>query len=167
MKKILLIMLCFILHGQSQIVFAAEAKNYKCVNFGTIEEKVCRVSMYEIIFAPEQYDGKLIQITGFFSDGAAPLIFLGQDAYMTSRTVESLLVRVEDEVIRKALSQLSRSHILILGRFRSKDHFLSGVSGESISGSIDVKEASRAPGPWGYTEPMPSLLIPKEEKKER
>jgi hypothetical protein len=137
---------------------AADEKDPHCVAFGTLEETVCRISMHALIARPERYDGKLVQLTGYLADGPAPLLFVGEDAWSTSRTIDSVALKVEADSVKRQINQLGRTYAVVLGRFRSKDSFLSGASSEPISGSIQVQEVGRPIAPWGYAEPVPSLL---------
>jgi hypothetical protein len=135
---------------------AADDSSNRCVVFGTLGQPVCKVSLYELFVFPERYDGKLVQVSGFLADGPATLLFIDQGAWSTSRTVDSLVLRMKSKSAEENLDQLNRSNVMLLGRFHSKDRYLKEASSEPISGSIDVEELSRPIAPWGYAEPIPS-----------
>lgn len=154
----------------SKIFFVAAFASYQCTAedkvggpicrpLGGFEEDVCRVSMTRLLADPATFDGKILQLSGFFADGRAPLLFLDESAYSTSRTIDSILLTVENERFSKVLLRENRSFVIVIGRFDAKVRAIpEGSSAENISGSMAVIEASQTIGPWGYDEPPGSLM---------
>ncbi|MDC8012570.1 hypothetical protein [Tahibacter soli] len=67
----LLLGIAMVVIGMLNLAMAEENKSPHRVMFDDVGERVCRVSMYELIVKPERYDGKLIQVIGYFADGGS------------------------------------------------------------------------------------------------
>lgn len=130
-----------------------------CHTIGNYDEDVCEISMIRLLANPGEFDGRIVQITGFFADGSAPLLFMDEEAYSSSRTVDSVFLKIELGRYADVLLRQNRSFVIVIGRYSAKDKVIpEGASGERIGGSIAVSEASRAVGPWGYSDPPSSLM---------
>lgn len=148
----------------SQCAFSKQERHPLCRPLGGYEEDVCEVSMIRLLADPQEFDGKIVQVSGFFSDGPAPLLFVDEGAYSTSRTIDSILLKVEPGKYTDVLLRENRSFVIVIGRYDAKQRFIpEGASAERIGGSIAVSEAGRTIGPWGYSESS-SLLDNKDKK---
>lgn len=138
-----------------------------CRPLGGYKEDVCRISMTRLLAEPAAFDGKILELSGFFADGPAPLLFLDESAYSTSRTIDSVLLNVEIGRFSRVLLSENRSFVIVIGRFNAKDRTIpDGASAESVSGGMTVIEASRTNGPWGYDKPPSSLMVREKNQGE-
>jgi hypothetical protein len=137
----------------------ADKVDISCRPFGGYDEDVCEISMIRLLADPQKFDGKIVRISGFFADGAAPLLFFDEGAYSSSRTVDSVLIKIHKDIYKNTIINSNRSFVIVIGRYSANVRTIpEGASAERISGAVDVIEASRSIGPWGYNEPPGSLM---------
>lgn len=143
----------------SSSLFAEEGRHPLCLPLGGYAEDVCEVSMVRLFANPDEFEGRIVRVSGFFADGSVPLLFLDQTAYSISRTVDSVLLKVDSGRYANVLLRENRSLVVVIGRFSSKDRVIpKGASAERISGTIAVIEASRANEAWGHNDSPSSLM---------
>lgn len=146
--------------------FAKEERHPLCLPLGGYNEDVCEISMVRLLATPNEFEGRIVRVSGFFADGGAPLLFLDQAAYSISRTVDSVLLNVGPGRYANVLLRENRSLVVVIGRFSSKDRVIpEGASAERISGTISVIEASRTNEAWGHNDSPSSLMKRKQDER--
>jgi len=137
-----------------------------CHLWGGSDEPLCEVSIITLLSKPERFESKLVKVSGYFADGSMPMLFVGRDAADMSDVAQGLALRVsaEKKEVVDRLIQVGRGPVTVIGHFTGKGASTDDVVGYKTGGQVEVIQAGSAPNPWGYTQPIPSLLKLKAEK---
>lgn len=132
-----------------------------CLKLGDINEEVCSVSLSTLIARGEDFDGKVVEVTGFYAYADIPVLFSTKDSFMSSNVADGLAVTIPDDVkTASRLFELNHSTVTIIGRFSAKPRDTSSYSGYRTGGRLyDIRSIGPAFSPWGYSEPTPSGLL--------
>jgi hypothetical protein len=152
LKTILIFFLCM----ASMVSIAGDIQRF-CFRIGDINEDVCSVSLSTLIARGEDFDGKLVEVTGFYAHADIPVLFSTKDSFMSSNVADGLGVKIPSNVkIASRLFELNHSTITLIGRFGAKPIDTSRYSGYQTGGRLyDIRTVGPAFAPWGYSEPQP------------
>jgi hypothetical protein len=159
-RSLFMLVLFFTLSLSSLHVYAGDIDRY-CVTRGYQAELECNVSMAILIAHGDEFNGKVIVITGYFANGPMPMLFASSEDFSTSNVVNGIAVRVSDKSkIVSRLFDLDHHLITIRGRYDMKPVNLTDYTGSKTSGSIsDIQAVGDAYSPWGYTGTNPPPTV--------
>jgi len=128
-----------------------------CLKLGDINEDVCSVSLGTLIARGEDFDGKLVEVTGFYAYADIPMLFSTKDSFMSSNVADGLAITIpSDGKIASRLFDLNHSTVTVIGRFSVKPRDTSSYSGYRTGGRLyEIRSIGSAFSPWGYSDTMP------------
>ena len=117
MKYFTILILCFI--GLNISCHAQIKKdNIKDSLGNTVPFSDFNISMIRLIANPEKYDGKLIQVQGFFnlsSEGTA--LYCHQEDFQHNLTENAVLVDLSRNNLGKDVSKYKKRYVILVGKF--------------------------------------------------
>ncbi|WP_347250750.1 hypothetical protein [Zoogloea sp.] len=124
------------------------------LNLSAAAEHPEDVSIIRLVATPEQFDGRLVRVIGYFrAEFEGDSIYLHRQDYLQGITKNGLWVDLEG-VKRSTVNQANQGYVLLEGVFRANDHGHLGL----WSGSIDrVQRLER----WSRPEAPPVKLRPR------
>jgi hypothetical protein len=151
--KSLLLLLALVVPATS---LAAGIERF-CLKTGESEEAFCSVSLPVLIARGEDFDGRLVYVTGYFAHGDVSVLFSSTESFLTSNVADGLTVHIPgDKKLAAKLYGLDHTMVRIRGRFRMKPTDTTGYSAYHTSGQLlDITEIGEAFGPWGFSFPVP------------
>jgi hypothetical protein len=125
-----------------------------CVERGYMEELECDVPLTLLVDRGDEFNGRIVAVTGYFAAGPVPMLFASNENYLTSNVVNGVILRIQnDKKITRRLFDLNHRLVTIRGRYNAKPVDLGGYSPDRASGSIyDIQAIGDAYSPWGYVE---------------
>ena len=165
MKNRLLLMVSALLALTSiESSIAGDNPNPYCHYLGGLHEVTCMPSMSVLMARREEFDNKLVMITGYIVYAKVPILFLNSDSFMNSDVSNGLVILpAKDYKLQQKLFLLSHTYVKMWGRFRAKPVELSEYGAYFSGGALaDISEVNRAVNPWGEEVSPPSNL---EENK--
>ena len=135
---------------------AGDNPNPYCHYLGGLHEVTCMPSMSVLMARREEFDNKLVMLTGYFVYARVPILFLNPDSFMNSDVSNGLVITVpKDYKLQQKLFLLSHTYVKIWGRFKARPIELSEYCAYFSGGALtDVSEVNEAVNPWGeHTSP--------------
>jgi hypothetical protein len=128
-----------------------------CIKLGNNKEAVCIVSLPVLLARGEDFNGRLVSVTGYFAHSDVSVLFSSTESFMTSNAADGLAVRIpNDTKLASRLYGLDHTMVSINARFTMKPLGVSGYPAFQTGGQLyDVSEVRPAFVPWGYLEPPP------------
>lgn len=135
-----------------------------CVHLGGLSEAVCNVPMSTLLARGEDFDGKLVVITGYYVSSDLPLLFSSETAFFSSDTANALAVTMpKDPRIAKKLNELNRRSVMLVGRYSMTPVNVTRFHGFITGGRLsEITSVGDAFSPWGFTENPPPGLSKQE-----
>jgi hypothetical protein len=132
-----------------------------CFKRGDISEEVCAVSLSTLISRGEDFNGKLVVVTGFYAHADIPMLFSTKESFMSSNVADGIGITIPGNVkIASKLFELNHRTITLIGRFSDKPVDTSSYYGYRTGGRLyDIIMLQSEFAPWGYSEPRPYGLI--------
>lgn len=139
---------------------AGDNPNPYCHYLGGLHEVTCMPSMSVLMARREEFDNKLVMITGYFVYAKTPVLFLNPDSFMNSDVSNGLVVLLpKDYKLQQKLFLLSHTYVKMWGRFKARPVELSEYGAYFSGGALaDISEVDRAVNPWGEQISPPSNL---------
>lgn len=137
-----------------------------CRSFGTINEPVCMPPLEVLIARGDEFNGKIVMLTGYFAYGDVSVLFATRDSFLTSSVENGVVIRFpSDKKLANDLYALNHHDITILGRYSSRSVDLTQYGAHQSGGSLSsVTEVHDAASPWGYEPPPPPPPYPDVQK---
>lgn len=129
-----------------------------CSRLGNDSEDTCAVSLSTLIARGEEFDGKIVAVTGFYAYSDRPMLFVSRDAFLVSDVADAVGIQVpKPGPLAQALSSADHQYARILGRYHATALDVSAQGGLLTGGYISELTAAGTKGdePWGYSLPMP------------
>jgi len=143
---------------------AGDNPNPYCHYLGGLHEVTCMPSMPVLMARREEFDNKLVMLTGYFVYAKVPILFLNPDSFMNSDVSNGLVVTLpKDYKLQQKLFLLSHTYVKIWGRFKARPIELSEYGAYFSGGGLtDISAVNEAVNPWGeYASPPP---VPEKNK---
>ena len=89
--------------GVALRAYASDVDRF-CSKRGSGGQQVCVVPISVLILEGERFDGKIVELTGYFAYGNVSVLFAGKDDFLTSNVVNGVAVNfpIEKKQGRKA-----------------------------------------------------------------
>jgi hypothetical protein len=139
---------------------AGDNPNPYCHYLGGLREVTCMPSMSVLMARREEFDNKLVMITGYFVYAKVPILFFNTDSFMNSDVSNGLVIFLpKDDKLQQKLFLLNHTYVKIWGRFKAKPIELSEYGAYFSGGALtDVSEVNEAVNPWGESvSPPPGI----------
>lgn len=130
-----------------------------CVQLGNIKEVVCHVPMSTLLARGEDFDGKLVTVTGYYVYSSMSMLFSSKTAFLSSDSANGLAITMpKDPKIAAQLKGLNHREVLLMGRFSMKPVDVTRYNGDITGGRLfDITQVGDAFSPWGFSEHAPPL----------
>lgn len=130
-----------------------------CFQMGGLNEVVCNVPMSTLLARGEDFDGKLVIVTGYYVYSNMPLLFSSKTAFLSSDAANSLgITTPKDPKIAGRLNGLNHREVMLMARFSMKPVDVTRYQGYRTGGRLfDVTRVGDAFLPWGFSEHAPPL----------
>src|ERR1700743_3898600 len=79
MKRLVILLLAML-----PLTAAALGPDKACFHRGSDAENTCAVSWSTLIARGEEFDGKIVAVTGFYAYSERPMLFASRDAFLVS-----------------------------------------------------------------------------------
>lgn len=138
---------------------AGDNPNPYCHYIGGLNEVTCMPSMSVLMARREEFDNKLVMITGYFVYAKVPILFVNPDSFMNSDLSNGLVVAFpKNYKLQQKLFSLSHVYVRIWGRFKASPVELAEYGAYFSGGTLDdISEVNPAVNPWGeYLSPPPN-----------
>lgn len=138
---------------------AGDNANPYCQYLGGLNEVTCMPSMSVLMARREEFDNKLVIITGYFVYAKLPMLFAKVDSFMNSDVSNGLVVTLpKDYKLQQKFFLLSHTYVKVLGRFKARPVELNEYGAYFLGGTLeDITEVNPAVNPWGeYLSPPPN-----------
>jgi hypothetical protein len=138
--------------------FAGDSPNPYCHYLGGLHEVTCMPSMSVLMARREEFDNKLVMLTGYFVYAKVPILFVNPDAFLNSDVSNGLIVSLpKDYKLQQKLFLLSHTYVKIWGRFKAQPIELSEYGAYFSGGALtDISDVNVAVNPWGEYASPPS-----------
>jgi hypothetical protein len=152
--KSLLLLLALVVPATS---LAAGIERF-CMKFGDSDEPVCSVPLAVLLARGEDFNGRLVSVTGYFAHADVSVLFSSTESFMTSNVADGLAVRIPtDKKLASRLYGFDHMMVIIKDRFTMKPFDVTKYAAYQTSGQLyDITSVQAAFAPWGYLEPPPS-----------
>jgi hypothetical protein len=141
-----------------------------CRQMGQNAEKTCVVSLSTLIARGEDFDGRIVLVTGFYAYADVPMLFASRDAYLASDAADGVGVQIPPPgPLADKLDSVNRRYTQVMGRYHATAGDVSAYGGFVTGGYIAELSAAGDVGdsPWGYSQPMPYDIRKKSAEKAR
>jgi len=128
-----------------------------CIQLGQATEKTCVVSLSTLIARGEDFDGRIVLVTGFYAYGHVPMLFASRDAFLTSDASDAVSIRLPPAgPLADKLASVDR-YAQVEGRYHASAADVSSYGGSRTGGVINELSAAGdvSDHPWGYSLPTP------------
>ena len=153
MKRLVILLLAML-----PLTAAALGPDKACFHRGSDAENTCAVSLSTLIDRGEEFDGKIVAVTGFYAYSERPMLFASRDAFLVSDAADAVGIQVpKPGPLAQVLSSADHQYVRILGRYHATALDVSAQGGLRTGGYITELTAAGVKGnePWGYSLPMP------------
>lgn len=135
---------------------AADASKF-CVNVGYMDEPVCSVSMSMLLARGEDFDGKIVEVTGYLAYAELPVLFSSKETFQIASLADGIaVVMPKNKMLAAKLWSLDHSTVQIIGRFSAAPVDATRYGHFHTSGRLtEVSSAGSGFIPWGYAVPVP------------
>lgn len=139
---------------------AGDNPNPYCHYLGGLHEVTCMPSMSVLMARREEFDNKLVMVTGYLVYAKVPILFLNPDSFMNSDVSNGLVISLpKDYKLQQKLFLLSHTYVKMWGRFKARPVELSEHGAYFSGGGLaDITEVNRAVNPWGEQVSPPANL---------
>lgn len=128
-----------------------------CLKLGDIREQVCTVSMSTLIATGQDFDGRLVSVTGYFAYADIPILFATKDSFQSSNVADGVAISMpKNPRLASKLYGLDHGFVQIMGRYSAKPVDTTRYQAYRTGGRIaDIESVGAATTPWGYTGAAP------------
>lgn len=157
MRSILLRVMLFAL-ALFPLTAAALGPAKACLQLGQDSEKTCVVSLSTLIARGEDFDGRIVLVTGFYAYAEKPMLFASRDAFLASDVADGVGIQVPSPgPLAQKLASVDHRYTQVRGRYHATAADYSAYGGLATGGYIAELSAAGDVGdqPWGYSVPMP------------
>jgi hypothetical protein len=129
-----------------------------CFRRGNDSEGTCAVSLSSLIARGEEYDGRIVLVTGFYAYSDRPMLFASRDAFLTSDVADAVGIQLpKPGPLANVLASVDHQYVRVLGRYHATALDVSAQGGVRTGGYISELTAAGSKGnePWGYSLPTP------------
>lgn len=152
MKKWVLVIVAALLAANSiEPSISGDNPNPYCHYIGGLGEVTCMPSMSVLMARREEFDNKLVMVTGYFVYAKVPILFLNPDSFMNSDVSNGLVVALPKNFkLKQQLFSLNHTYVRIWGRFKARPVELAEYGAYFSGGTLDeISEVDPATNPWG------------------
>ncbi|MBB3226655.1 hypothetical protein FHW69_001245 [Luteibacter sp. Sphag1AF] len=153
MKRVLFFILFFLSFDA-----VALGPQKSCFRTGADREGICSVSLTTLITRGEEFDGKIVMVTGYFAYAEYPMIFVSKEAFLSSDAASGVgIVLPESSALARKLTNSDHQIVEIVGRYHAVAEDVSAFGALRTGGKIsEITSAGPTEAmPWGYSLPVP------------
>ena len=128
-----------------------------CLRIGDVKEPVCAVSMSAFATNGQDFDGRLVFVSGYFAYADIPMLFGTKDSFLSSNVADGVAITMPKQAgLASKLYGLDHTFIRVMGRYSAKPVDTTRYQPYRTAGRIyDIVSVGPATTPWGFTGTQP------------